>query len=203
LAQVKGSGVLIKLIIKSVLIIVILISLFDCAGISYKKMSIENPEKLLSIQDSLILTRGDNEGVLASLVIANNNVAKKYMDQGDYNTAVDYYLRALNLNETNVESEYGLLIAEGRALVKKGNKNGIWDAIEKYAKASNLYPNSGEPFYLTALAYTKLGDTDFDLILESYEKSMSLELDERLRADVVKKYQNAKKRKTKLDTFWK
>ena len=166
-------------------------------------MSIENPEKLLSIQDSLILTRGDNEGVLASLVIANNNVAKKYMDQGDYNTAVDYYLRALNLNETNVESEYGLLIAEGRALVKKGNKNGIWDAIEKYSKASILFPRSGEPFYLIALAYTKLGDTDFDLILESYEKSLSLEIDKRIRAEVVKKYEHAKKRKAKLDSFWK
>ena len=56
---------------------------------------------------------------------------------------------------------------------------------------------------MTALAYTKLGDTDFDLILESYEKSISLELDERLRDEVVKKYENAKKRKTKLDSFWK
>ena len=102
-----------------------------------------------------------------------------------------------------MESKYGLLLAEGRALVKKGNKNGIWDAIEKYSKASNLFPSSGEPFYLTAIAYTKLGDTDFDLILESYEKSISLELDDQLRAEVVKKYENAKKRKTKLDSFWK
>ena len=203
MALVKGSGVLIKLIIRSVFIIGISISLFDCAGNSYKKMSIEDPKKLLSLQDSLILARGNDEGVLAALVVANNNMAKKYMNQGDYNFAVDHFSKALMLNETSTKAKYGLLLAEGRALVEKGNKNGIWDAIEKYAKASNLYPNSGEPFYLTALAYTKLGDTDFDLILESYEKSMSLELDERLRADVVKKYQNAKKRKTKLDTFWK
>ena len=166
-------------------------------------MSIESPEKLISIQDSLILAHGDDEGILAALAVANNNVAKKYMKQGDYNFAVDHFSTALRLNETNMESKYGLLIAEGRALVKKGNKNGIWDAIEKYSRASNLFPNNGEPFYLTALAYTKLGDTDFDLILESYEKSMSLELSDQLRVEVVKKYEHAKKRKTKLDSFWK
>ena len=179
------------------------ILLFDCAGNSYKKMSIESPEKLLSIQDSLILAYGDDEGILSALAVANNKVAKKYMKQGDYNFAVDHFSTALRLNETNMESKYGLFLAEGRALVKRGNKNGIWDAIEKYSKASYLFPNSGEPFYLTALAYTKLGDTDFDLILESYEKSISLELDNRLRAEVVKKYEHAKKRKTKLDSFWK
>ena len=85
---------------------------------------------------------------------------------------VNHFSKALTLDKTNTESKYGLLLAEGRALVKKGNKNGIWDAIEKYSKASNLFPSSGEPFYLTAIAYTKLGDTDFDLILESYEKSI-------------------------------
>ena len=201
--MVKGNRVLLKLIIRSLVIIVISISLFNCAGNSYKKMSVENPEKLLSIQDSLILARGNDEGVLAALAVANNNMAKKYMNQGDYNFAVDHFSKALTLNETNMKSKYGLLLAEGRALVKRGNKNGIWDAIEKYSKASSLYPNSGEPFYLTAIAYTKLGDTDFDLILESYEKSISLELDDQLRAEVLKKYENAKKRKTKLDSFWK
>ena len=203
MALVKGGVALIKLSFRSIVIIAISVLLFDCAGNSYKKMSIENPEKLLFIQDSLILARGNDDGVLAALAIANNIVAKKYMNQGDYNLAATYFSKALTLNETNTESKYGLLLAEGRAMVKKGNKNGIWDAIEKYSKASSLYPNSGEPFYLTAIAYTKLGDTDFDLILESYEKSISLELDDQLRAEVLKKYEHAKKRKTKLDSFWK
>ena len=201
--MVKGSGVFIKLITRNIFILVILISLFGCAGNSYRKMSIENPDKLLSIQDSLIVVRGDDAGVLAALANANNSIAKRYMNQSDYNFAVDHFSTALRLNETNIESKYGLLLAEGRALVKRGNKNGIWDAIEKYSKASNLFPSSGEPLYLTALAYTKLGDTDFDLILESYEKSLSLDIDEPLRTEIVKKYENAKKRKTKLDSFWK
>ena len=203
MALVKGGVALIKLSFRSIMIIALSVLLFDCAGNSYKKMSIENPEKLLSIQDSLILARGNDNGVLAALAIANNSLAEKFMEQGDYNLAATYFSKALTLNETNTESKYGLLLAEGRAMVKKGNKNGIWDAIEKYSKASSLYPNSGEPFYLTAIAYTKLGDTDFDLILESYEKSISLELDDQLRAEVLKKYEHAKKRKTKLDSFWK
>tara|TARA_B100001540_G_scaffold236735_1_gene211133 strand:+ start:69 stop:680 length:612 start_codon:yes stop_codon:yes gene_type:complete len=203
MALVKGGVALIKLFFRSIMIIALSVLLFDCAGNSYKKMSIENPEKLLSIQDSLILARGNDNGVLAALAIANNSLAEKFMEQGDYNLAATYFSKALTLNETNTESKYGLLLAEGRAMVKKGNKNGIWDAIEKYSKASSLYPNSGEPFYLTAIAYTKLGDTDFDLILESYEKSISLELDDQLRAEVLKKYEHAKKRKTKLDSFWK
>ena len=203
MALVKGGVALIKLFFRSIMIIALSVLLFDCAGNSYKKMSIENPEKLLSIQDSLILARGNDNGVLAALAIANNSLAEKFMEQGDYNLAATYFSKALTLNETNTESKYGLLLAEGRAMVKKGNKNGIWDAIEKYSKASSLYPNSGEPFYLTAIAYTKLGNTDFDLILESYEKSISLELDDQLRAEVLKKYEHAKKRKTKLDSFWK
>ena len=203
MALVKGGVALIKLFFRSIMIIALSVLLFDCAGNSYKKMSIENPEKLLSIQDSLILVQGDNEVVLAALAIANNTMAEKFMNQGDYKLAVNHFSKALTLSETNTESKYGLLLAEGRALVKKGNKNGIWDAIEKYSKASNLFPSSGEPFYLTAIAYTKLGDKDFDLILESYEKSISLELDDWLRAEVVKKYEHAKKRKTNLDSFWK
>ena len=55
------------------------------------------------------------------------------------------------------------------------------DAIEKFSQASSLLPNDGEPHYWIAISYTKLGDTDFDLILESYEKSLSLNLDNDLR----------------------
>ena len=103
----------------------------------------------------------------------------------------------------NKESQFGLLIAEGRLLVKKGNKNGMWDAIEKFSKASSLFPRNGEPFYWMGKSYTKLGDTEFDLILESDEKSLALDLDGGLRLEVEKNYKIAKNRKSKLDSFWK
>ena len=59
MAMVKGGDGLIKLTIRSISIIAISSFLFDCAGNSYKKMSIENPEKLLSIQDSAAINLWD------------------------------------------------------------------------------------------------------------------------------------------------
>ena len=130
-------------------------------------------------------------------------MAKKYINKGDNVSAANHFKKASELNSSDSESKYGVLISEGRFLVSRGNKNGIWDAIEKFSKASALYPDNGEPFYWIAISYTKLGNTDFDLILESYEKALSLELDEKQRSEATKKYEKAKERKKKLDSFWK
>ena len=189
--------------IKNSLIIMVVVQFFNCAGINYKKISIENPAKLVSVQDSLLLVSGDNQRIRDALVTANNNVAKRYLNTGDLKLAVQHFSKSTSIDGDNKDSKFGLLIAEGRILVKKGNKNGIWDAIEKFSKASSLYPENGEPFYWMAKSYTKLGDTEFDLILESYEKSLALDLDEGLRLEVEKNYKIVKNRKSKLDSFWK
>ena len=189
--------------IKNCLFIIIVVQLFNCTGTNYKKLSIENPAKLVAIQDSLLSVSGDNQRIRDALVTANNNVAKRYLNTGDLKLAVQHFNKSTSLDGDNKESNFGLLIAEGRILIKKGNKNGIWDAIEKLSKASSLFPRNGEPFYWMAKSYTKLGDTEFDLILESYEKSLALDLDEGLRLEVEKNYKIAKNRKSKLDAFWK
>jgi len=182
--------------------IVIVLLVYGCSGNVYKKMSVENPEKLLSMQDSLLLSRKNDQNILEALVSSHNSVADKYMKQNEYLSAINHYEKATRLDNSNTASKYGLLLAEGHALLKKGNKNGIWDAIEKYSKASKLYPGNGEPFYWIAIAYTKLGDKDFDLIFESYEKALSLELDNGLMVEAEKNYEQAKERKKKLDLFW-
>ena len=182
--------------------IVIVLLVYGCSGSIYKKMSVENPEKLLSMQDSLLLSRKNDQNILEALASSHNSVADKYMKQNEYLSAINHYENATKLDSSNKESKYGLLLAKGHALLKKGNKNGIWDAIEKYSKASKLYPGNGEPFYWIAIAYTKLGDKDFDLIFESYEKALSLELDNGLMVEAEKNYKQAKERKKKLDSFW-
>ena len=194
---------MIKIYTRLLTSIIIVLFVCDCTGGVYKKMSIENPEDLLSIQDSLLRVNKNDGNILDALVSANNRVAEKHMKQGDYISAAVHFKKATELNTGDTMSKYGLLLADGNVLVKKGNKNGIWDAIEKYSKAASLYPKNGEPFYRMAIAYTKLGDTDFDLILESYEKALSLELDNKLRTEVEKKHKHAKERKNKLDSFWK
>ena len=191
------------MIIKNSLFIIIVVQFFNCAGTNYKKLSIENPAKLVAVQDSLLSVSGDNQRVRDALVTANNSIARKYLNTGDLKLAVRHFNKSTSIDDDNKDSKFGLLIAEGRMLVKKGNKNGIWDAIEKFSKASSLYPENGEPFYWMAKSYTKLGDTEFDLILESYEKSLALDLDEGLRLEVEKNYKIAKNRKSKLDAFWK
>ena len=201
--MVAGGDSMIKIYTRLLTTIIIVLFVCDCTGGAYKKMSIENPEKLLSIQDSLLKTKKNDVKILDAIVSANNRVAEKHMVQGDYISAADHFKKATELSASDVVSKYGLLLADGNVLVKKGNKNGIWDAIEKYSKAATLYPKNGEPFYWMAIAYTKLGDTDFDLILESYEKAMSLDLKNELRAEAEKKHKHAKERKNKLDSFWK
>ena len=188
---------------KNSLLIIIFVQFFNCAGTNYKKLSIENPAKLVAVQDSLILVSRENQRIRDALVTANNSVAKRYLNTGDLKSAVQYFNKSISIDGDNKESNFGLLIAEGRILIKKGNKNGIWDAIEKFSRASSLFPRNGEPFYWMAKSYTKLGDTEFDLILESYEKSLALDLDEGLRLEVEKNYKIAKNRKSKLDSFWK
>ena len=189
--------------IKNSLFIIIFVQFFNCAGTNYKKLSIENPTKLVAIQDSLLSVSGDNQRIRDALVTANNSIAKRYLNTGDFKLAVKHFNKSNSIDGNNKDSRYGLLIAEGRILVKKGNKNGIWDAIEKFSEASSLYPENGEPFYWMAKSYTKLGDKEFDLILESYEKSLALDLDKGLRLEVEKNYKIAKNRKSKLDSFWK
>ena len=188
--------------IKNSLFIIIFVQFFNCAGTNYKKLSIENPTKLVAIQDSLLSVSGNNQRIRDALVTANNSVAKRYLNTGDLKLAIQHFNKSTFIDGDNKESSFGLLIAEGRILIKKGNKNGIWDAIEKFSRASSLFPRDGEPFYWMAQSYTKLGDTEFDLILESYEKSLALNLDKDLRLEVERNYKIAKNRKSKLDSFW-
>ena len=189
--------------IRNSLLIIIVVQFFNCAGSNYKKLSIENPTRLIAVQDSLLSVSGDNQLIRDALVTANNSVAKKHLNMGDLKLAIRHFNKSISIDDDNKDSKFGLLIAEGRTLIKKGNKSGIWDAIEKFSKASSLFPSNGEPFYWMAKSYTKLGDTDFDLILESYEKSLALDLHKGLRLEVEKNYKIAKNRKSKLDSFWK
>ena len=182
---------------------IIVIQLFSCAGTNYKKLSLEDPNALIAIEDSLLSVNKNNQSINDAIVIANNNVAKNHLNSNELSLAVKHFKKSRSINRDNKDSQYGLMIAEGRVLIKKGNKNGIWDAIEKFSKASSIFPKKGEPFYWMAISYTKLGDTEFDLILESYEKSLSLELDENIKDEVEKNYKKAKNRKSKLDSFWK
>ncbi len=193
----------VKLKIKILLSIILALTVFSCSGNSFNKLSVENPEKLIQMQDSLLNNNVNNSKLLNALANSHNTIAKKYLKENQFVFALNHFKESSKFNENNLYSKYGVLISEGQILIQKGNKNGIWDAIEKYSKAATIYPNEGEPHYLIGVAYTKLSDKDFDLILESFEKALSLNLDADLKLKVDKRYNRVKSRKKNLDNFWK
>ena len=184
-------------------ILIFMVFSYNCAGLSYKKLSRQNPEKLISMQDSLLLAHGKSSNLINALVFAHNHVGTESVSENNYMKAYNHFLQALELNDQDTITQYNLFLVEGHIFLEKGNKNGLWGGMEKYAHAASLRPDLGEPHYWIAQIYIKLGDTDFDLVLESYEKALSLTMDQALLSRAEKGYNETLERKKKLDKFWK
>ena len=94
-------------------------------------------------------------------------------------------------------------MTEGHILLKKGNKNGLWDGIDLYYKAVKLKPSLGEPYYYIGQSYQKIGSKDFDLIIESYQNALQLTLSNELKNKVNYDLEKTVGRKNRLEKFWK
>ena len=186
-----------------ILILSYIVLIYNCAGVSYTKLSQDNPEALIAMQDSLLLRQSKSSNLVNALVNAHVQTGIRATAEHNFNKASNHFHQALELNNKDTTAQYNLLLVEGHILLKKGNKNGLWDAIEKYARAGSLRQTQGEPHYWMAQAYLKLGDTDFDLILESYEKAINLSMGKDLLFQAKKDYNHTLDRKKQLDTFWK
>jgi len=186
-----------------ILILSYIVLIYNCAGVSYTKLSQDNPEALIAMQDSLLLRQSKSANLVNALVNAHVQTGIRATAEHNFNKASNHFHQALELNNKDTTAQYNLLLVEGHILLKKGNKNGLWDAIEKYARAGSLRQTQGEPHYWMAQAYLKLGDTDFDLILESYEKAINLSMGKDLLSQAQKDYNHTLDRKKQLDTFWK
>ena len=188
---------------KPLLSLFILFFIYNCAGPAYRKLSAEDSEALLLMKDSLLQKHGNTKPLLRCLVQAHNSFGISAMEEQNYSAAIDHFNKSQELIATDTTAKYYVLMAEGHLLYDKGNKNGLWDAIEKFSKAAQLYGHRGEPYYYIGLIYRKLGNTDFDLMLESYNKALALTLPEKIRAEVEDAKENALHREKKLKTFWK
>ena len=94
-------------------------------------------------------------------------------------------------------------MAEGHLLQKSGKKNKLWSSIQAYSKAATIFEKAGAPYYYIGKSYYKLGDKDFDLIIESYDKALALELSTELRRLVNQAKEDVIMREKKLKDFWK
>ena len=94
-------------------------------------------------------------------------------------------------------------MAEGHWLQKSGKKDKLWSSIQIYNKAATIFEGAGAPYYYIGNSYLKLGDKDFDLIIESYEKALALELSADLRKRASQAREHVSMREKKLKDFWK
>ena len=129
--------------------------------------------------------------------------ASKVVFVENYNKALKYFHESQKLSQSDSLSKYSLLMASAFQKFSSGKKEVLWDAIQSFYKASNIYPLNGEPHYYIGETYLKLGDKDFDLIIDSYDKALSLNLPEPLEEKVKTSKKEALRRRDLLKNFWK
>ncbi len=190
-----------KIIIRLFGILLVVIT-WNCAGNKYKQMATSNPNKLISIKDSLLQSKSTTH-IIHSIALAHNTLGDSAIQEGDFEKAKTHFTKALKLSPNDSLYIYNQLMAEGHLLQKSGKKDKLWSSIQTYNKAATIFEKAGAPYYYIGNSYLKLGDKDFDLIIESYEKALALDLSADLRERVIQARKHASAREKKLKDFWK
>jgi len=165
-------------------------------------MATSNPSKLISIKDSLLQSSSKTH-IVRSITLAHKILGDGAIEEGNYEKAKDHFTKALKLSPNDSLYMYNKLMAEGHLLQKSGKKDKLWSSIQAYNKAATIFEKSGAPYYYIGNSYLKIGDKDFDLIIESYEKALALELSADLRKRVIQARERVSIREKKLKNFWK
>ena len=179
----------------------ILLVLFSCSTMKYKNMASSDPHKLISLRDSL--DKELSPGLIDAFIEAYNKVGIEAFNSGEYEKSINMFSNSQELSPRDTLSKYYFLMASGKNKYESGKKGLLWESIQDFYKASVLYPKIGEPFYLIGQSYLKLGDKDFDLIIESYDKALSLDVNEQLKISINNSRAEAIRRKDLLKSFWK
>ena len=169
-------------------------SIIGCINPTEKK-DFSNEELLFS-SDSLLSLYPNDAGLLQSIVSEKIRYANKKND-------MMLYEEILKIDPKNSVANYRLLIHEGLKSHKKDYKNGQWDAIQSFSRASTYIDTLGEPYYWMGKAYEKKDEMDFELSLESYNKSLELYLTDDMRVEASRSIKALLKRKKTYEDFWK
>ena len=165
-------------------------------------MATSNPSKLISIKDSLLQSKSTTH-IVHLIALAHNTLGDSAIQEGDYEKAKAHFTKALKLSPNDSLYMYNQLMAEGHLLQKSGKKDKLWSSIQAFNKAGMIFEKAGAPYYYIGNSYLKIGDKDFDLIIESYEKALALELSIDLREQVIQAREHISMREKKLKDFWK
>ena len=176
--------------------------LICCNSVSYHQVAVETPHKIIAIEDSLNslgLTKKNQD----ALALAHKKVAVMHLKEKNYTDAKVHFSNVLKYSTFDSIAQYNILMIDGHMLRQTGSRKKLWDAIEIYYKAQRLYPNNGEPYFFIGKAYQSLDKNDFDLILESYQKALELDLSKPLIIEIEKEMLLVQTREKKLKDFWK
>ena len=182
----------------------LLVALFfwSCVGNIYEQMATENPSKLLLLEDSL-LRSNPSPATISSVTLAHKVLGQRAIDIENYKKAMNHFSNALKLSPKDTLSIYKTLLLQGHILYDTGKKDKLWDAIEVYNKAAIVFEALGEPHYYIGRSYHKISDKDFDLIIESFDRALELELSAGLRKVTNEAREDAMFREKKFKDFWK
>ena len=177
-----------KVIFLSISFIIVILNSCAPSKPSLKTLSITEPERVVSKEDSLLAVSKEKRPEFVSILsTAHINIARKAEKSGDIETALDEYKKVLAIDPKNKIARYESLILQGLSFYKKGSKASLWDAIELFSKASMINQDNGIASYWIAKSYEKKDSKDYDLIIEAYEDSLSKTLPDKLRKDAVRK----------------
>ena len=160
------------------------------------KKSVFSKEELLFNSDSL-LSLYPNDNKLLETILSEK------IDHAIKNNDMSMYKEILVIDPKNPSANYHLLMDEGLKSHKKDYKNGQWDAIQSFSRASTYIDTLGEPYYWIGKAYEKKDEMDFELPLESYNKSLGLYLTDDMRLKANQSINVLMKRKKTYEDFWK
>ena len=182
---------------------VVIFLLWNCSHtINYKHLSESNPYTLIGIADSLKSEKEKNR-IDQYLVFAHNNIGLDAISKKNYSKAVVHFSKALDISKNDTLAMYNLLLCEGHLYYQSGKKDKLWESIQKFYRAAQLKSKLGEPHFYIGRSYQKIGDKDFDLIIESYDKALSLNLENGLRLLVEEERDLIINREKRLTNFWK
>ena len=132
---------------------------------------------------------------------------KTQLDHPMKNEIINYYPTSqkeiLKIDSKNPMANYRVLMDEGLKYHRKDYKNGQWDAIQSFSRASTFIDTVGEPYYWMGKAYEKKDEMDYELPLESYNRSLELYLTDDMRLKVSQSIEGLIKRKKTYEDFWK
>ena len=174
----------------------------SCNNISYHQMATEDPKGLLLLEDSL-KSEKLNKKTIKALITAHNTIGLSELNNNNIEKAKNHFSNTLIYSANDTLARYNLLIIQGHLLKKSGKKEKLWNAIQAYHKAAQLKPYNGDPYFFIAESYKKIGDKEFDLILESYKKALELDLSPQIKKIATTEYALILDREKKLKEFWK